>query len=366
MKTWIRGLGCLLVCVGFMVSGIDAQKSEAKSVGQKESAAEAIAVALEGLGIDAARVKFKEMLVGRDTRYSFRESEFLKLGYKLLGSGDVQKAIAAMDMAAQVFPNSHNVFVSLGRAHREAGNHEQDRQSVEHALELQNRGLLAKFLKSQEGEIATTAEEVMERHLEAIGGRERQLGLKTMVIEYTSLDSIDQEVALTRYYKFPHFVRQDNHQSGTGTATDGLKVWSVTPRGWKELSGSAWAYVPDIYNDFVGFEERGISYTLLGIEAVDRAIYYHLLKKYPDGEERDYYFLAGSGLFRIECRDFGMGKDRKSYWDYRRHGGILIPHLFIVTWDVGFGETHGGIIKSIRVNVPLEDSFFRPKEESKR
>jgi len=117
--------------------------------------------------------------------------------------------------------------------------------------------------------------------------------------------------------------------------------------------------VPDIYGDFIEYKTRGITYELLGIEAIDRHIYYHLVKKHTDGEKRNYYFSAETGLFRMERRDFGVGKDIKSYWDYRRHDGILIPHLFVVILDVGFGQTHGGILKEIKINVPIEDSLFR-------
>jgi hypothetical protein len=34
-----------------------------------------------------------------------------------------------------------------------------------------------------------------------------------------------------------------------------------------------------------------------------------------------------------------------------------------VILDVGFGQTHGGILKDIKINVPLEDSFFRKNKE---
>ena len=54
-----------------------------------------------------------------------------------------------------------------------------------------------------------------------------------------------------------------------------------------------------------------------------------------------------------------MGKDIKSYWDFRRVEGILFPFLFIVTLDTGFGQVHGAIIKEIEINLPLDDSLFK-------
>jgi tetratricopeptide (TPR) repeat protein len=327
------------------------------------SAAEVIATFIQKHGAIAARDKFKELVAKKDIVYSFKESEFLKVGYGLLESGKILEAIEVFKMTSELFPSSYNTYMSLGRAYRMIGDSEQDKKSVTKAIDLQNQSLLASFLNKNKDNMAKTAEDVIQRHLESIGGRANLEKIKTMVITYAALESIDQDSLITRYYKFPRFIRQENSDTGVTIATDGEKVWQISGGNWKELKGSSWLYVPDIYNDFIDYAARGITYELLGVEAIDRHIYYHLVKKHPDGEARDYYFSAETGLFRMERRDFGVGKDIKSYWDYRQQEGILIPHLFIVIWDVGFGHTHGGILKDIQINVPLEDSFFRQNEK---
>jgi tetratricopeptide (TPR) repeat protein len=358
-----KGLMCAaIILVLFLVPFSDASAQEEESSSMK-SAAEVMAKFLEKNGSIAARDKFKELVALKDVEYAFKESEFLSLGYDLLRAGKTADAIAVFKMTAEIFPDSYNTYMSLGRAYRILGDHEQDRKSVEQAFALQNRGLLTEFLKKNKDNLAKTADEVIERHLTAIGGRDNLEKIKTMVITYSGYDSIDQDTLITRYYKFPHFVRQDNEDTGISIATDGNKVWRIAAGKWKELIDSNWTYVPDIYGDLVDYSTRGITYDLLGIESIDQHIYYHLVKKHADGETRDYYFSAETGLFRIERRDFGVGKDIKSHWDYRHHEGILIPHLFVVTLDVGFGQTHGGILKDIRINVPLEDSLFRKNEK---
>ncbi len=335
----------------------------------KKSAADVIAQILQEYGVQAARAKFPTLTSLRDTEYVFREDEFLKLGYELLKSGRAHLAAEVFRMSATAFPRSPNPLFSLARAHRMMGDRIRDRENVEKAFALSNQKLLTDFLNGNQDNLARSADQVIERHLAAVGGRDNLLKIKSLVMTYSGFDSIDQETFIIRSYKFPHFIRQDNAASGTATATDGKRIWQVTPDGWKELTGSNWAYVPDIYGDFIDYAPRGITYTLLGVEAIDRHIYYHLVKRYADGEERDFYFCAETGLFRMERRDFGIGKDIKSYWDYRRHEGVLIPHLFIVTLEVGFGQTHGAVLKDIRINVPLEDSLFRiedPKRQAVR
>lgn len=359
MKTRLFGLAVVLVLLFIPLSDSSAQEKESSPL---KSAAEILRKFIEENGSIAARNKFKELIALRDVEFSFNESEFLRSGYDLLRSGKTLDAVEVFKMAAEAFPDSYNVSMSLARAYRALGDQEQDRKNLEKAMALQNRARLAEFLKNNKDHLAKTAEEVIEGHLEAVGGRENLTKIKTMVITYTGFDSIDQETLITRYYKFPHFMRQDIAATGVSIATDGKKVWRIAGGKWEEQSGSSWAYVPDIYEDFIDYGASGITYDLLGVEAIDRHVYYHLLKSHADGEKRDYYFSAETGLFRMERRDFGAGRDIKSHWDYRRHEGILIPHLFVVIQEVGFGQTHGGIVKDIKINVPLEDSLFRKTE----
>jgi tetratricopeptide (TPR) repeat protein len=358
-----KGLMCTaIILVLFLVPFSDTSAQEKESDPMK-SAAEIMAKFIEENGSTAAKDKFKELVALKDVEYSFKESEFLSLGYDLLRAGKTVDALEVFKLTSEIFPDSYNAYMSLGRAYRKIGDHEQDRKSVEKAFALQNRSLLAAFLKKNKDNLAKTADEVIERHLKAIGGRQNLEKIKTMVITYSGYDSIDQDTLITRYYKFPHFIRQDNADTGISIATDRDKVWRISPGKWEELTDSNWVYVPDIYGDFIDYSASGITYDLLGAESIDRHIYYHLVKKYADGETRDYYFSAETGLFRIERRDFGVGKDIKSHWDYRHHEGILIPHLFVVTLDIGFGQTHGGILKDIKINVLLEDSLFHKNEK---
>ena len=78
-----------------------------------------------------------------------------------------------------------------------------------------------------------SAEEVIERYLEAIGGRQNLKKIQTMVITYSFLDSIDQDSLITRYFKSPHYIRQENTNTGISIATDGKRVWRITSGKWE-------------------------------------------------------------------------------------------------------------------------------------
>ena len=94
MMILTRRLGCLLLSVCVLASVSRARQTEAAVEGEKTSAAEVVAAALEAQGIEGARVKFREMLAGRDTLYAFKESEFLRLGQGLLGLGSQEQEVA--------------------------------------------------------------------------------------------------------------------------------------------------------------------------------------------------------------------------------------------------------------------------------
>ena len=65
-------------------------------------------------GIGAARAFFAEALPLRDERYLIGENSFNNLGYRLLGEGRNEEAVAVFEMNAEAFPDSWNVHDSLG------------------------------------------------------------------------------------------------------------------------------------------------------------------------------------------------------------------------------------------------------------
>ena len=313
-------------------------------------------------GIEAAFLKFKEMRAQTDV-YSFSPSDLLGLGYKFLQDGKSLEAVAVLTMTTEAFPDDDRAYMALGRAYRTLGLKAQDRQNTNHAYDLRNARILADYISKNKNTIARTAEEVIDRYLKAIGGRENLMKIKTMTVALTALDAINQETAFIRYYQYPHHYRQSIVKAGASNVTDGKKVWRVTETGWQENPNSNFVYAPDIYGDFIDYEEKGISYELLGIESQDMQVLYRLLKTYQDGSQREYYFSAESRLFVMERRDFGVGKDIKRYYDWREVHNVRFPFLFVVTNRLGLGNSHGAITKEIKINEPLDESLFKAPQK---
>ncbi|MBN1271348.1 MAG: hypothetical protein JXB26_03670 [Candidatus Aminicenantes bacterium] len=346
----------LIVCALFLPMLVSAQEAD------KISAASLIETTLNKLGIEAARTKFREICAEKE-KYSVSQSDFLILGSNLRREGKIKKAIAVLNMTIEYFPNSEHAYLELGRSYRSLGLDEKDLASTNRAFEIRNAKILKDFISKNKNFIAKNAKEVIDNYLEAIGGKENLLKIKTIKWTLTDLNSVNQEAAFLRYYKYPYCYRQTIVKRGHSNVTDGNNVWRVTSEGWKETPQSHFKYAPDIYGDFIEYEKKGISYHLLGIEAVDSQIMYRLLKTYEDGHTREYYFSAESCLFVMERRDYGIGKDMKQYFDWREVNGILFPHLFVITNKVGLGQTHGAITKEIIINKPLMILYSKNKQD---
>ena len=169
-------------------------------------------------------IKFKEIQAER-TRYSISQSDFLNLGSRLGREGNIEEAIAILNMNIRVFPDSYDSYMVLGRCYRSLGLEEKDLEATNRAFEIRNDNLLREFIAGNEDSIAKSAEEVIHRYLQAIGGKDKLSAIKTMKLTLMDLNAINQEVAIIRYYQYPYFYRQTLVKRGYSTVTNGENVW---------------------------------------------------------------------------------------------------------------------------------------------
>jgi glyoxylase-like metal-dependent hydrolase (beta-lactamase superfamily II) len=87
-------------------------------------------------GVEAALTRFREMSSLRGVSYFFDENELNVLGYRLMGEGLLEEAIAVFEMNVELYPDSWNVYDSLGEAHMNRGDRQQAISLYEKSLEL--------------------------------------------------------------------------------------------------------------------------------------------------------------------------------------------------------------------------------------
>ncbi|MBK8981096.1 MAG: FKBP-type peptidyl-prolyl cis-trans isomerase [Ignavibacteria bacterium] len=102
----------------------------------KISIAESLMSTILNTGIDAAISQYHELKANNADEYNFKESELNKLGYQLLQAGKNSEGVEILKLNAGVFPNSSNVYDSLGEAYMYTGNTELAAVNYRKSLEL--------------------------------------------------------------------------------------------------------------------------------------------------------------------------------------------------------------------------------------
>lgn len=215
--------------------------------------------------------------------------------------------------------------------------------------------------------LLTTADGVIARHVEAVGGREAIGSIKTLVVKGRILFGSGNP-NLYRYYKQPNNLRVSRLlENESYIITDGDKVWSVTPQGRKELN--AWwtksLSHQRIDGNFIDYKCRGIAYEYLGLNGFksEPFVYYHLRRTFLDGFIEELYFNVETGLLHCLWKTSSPRKnDPEFYYDYRKIGGILIPHMWVTVFD-NVSSPHVLVIEEVKINKDFGEDFFTEYKE---
>ena len=83
-------------------------------------------------GIEAGVERYE----GMANRYRFAEFEMNFLGYQLMGTGQLDAAVAVLELNVAAFPNAFNTYDSLGEAYMEKGNYAKAVSNYRKSLQL--------------------------------------------------------------------------------------------------------------------------------------------------------------------------------------------------------------------------------------
>ena len=215
---------------------------------------------------------------------------------------------------------------------------------------------------------AQTAEEVVARGLEAIGGADAYMALDTLVLRGTlSMPMMGGEMPFVTYQKRPGKMRYDIEIQGMTLvqATDGVVAWGINP-----FMGAAdpielppdqakvFIRQSDFDGQYMNFAERGIELELVGTENIDGRDYYLVRMVWTDdGMTIDNYFDVETYLLTyMKFVESGMEITTKVS-DYRDIGnGVLISYLIEQTGGMNGDMTI--IVEEAEVNVPVDDALF--------
>ncbi|HKS39326.1 MAG TPA: serine hydrolase [Blastocatellia bacterium] len=102
----------------------------------KEAIAIVLSKAIASEGLEAAVKKYYELKKTAPAAYAFEEVQLNDLGYKLMSRGKLKEAIRVLQLNVEAYPQSSNVYDSLGEAYMKNGDRELAIENYEKSLKL--------------------------------------------------------------------------------------------------------------------------------------------------------------------------------------------------------------------------------------
>jgi hypothetical protein len=133
----------LVMCTGLFAVGVTQWVPQVKAAyDPRISIAETLSATIASSGFDAAARQYHDLKAAASPGYNFDESELNALGYRLIGAKKFNDAIRILQLNVEAFPQSSNVYDSLGEAYMDAGNKPLAIVNYKRSLELnpKNRG----------------------------------------------------------------------------------------------------------------------------------------------------------------------------------------------------------------------------------
>jgi hypothetical protein len=140
--TVAMGIGIFAAAMGQWLPRIKAAYDSRISI------AETLSATIASNGIEAAARQYHDLKTAGPANYNFEEDELNALGYQLLRTNKFKEAIRVLQMNVEAYPQSSNVYDSLGEAYMDDGDKPQSIANYQKSLQLNPKnGNAVKMLK---------------------------------------------------------------------------------------------------------------------------------------------------------------------------------------------------------------------------
>ncbi|MBL7784456.1 MAG: hypothetical protein JNM36_00970 [Chitinophagales bacterium] len=219
--------------------------------------------------------------------------------------------------------------------------------------------------------MAQTADDVIAKYLQAIGGKENLQQIQ--VLRQTGIAKAWQDIPfnLTITRKGKSYQESTMQNKKIVRAFDGTTAWGNQPWTGRDINvkfdedeTKNIRFAADIDFAFVDYAQKGSSMRYIGEEDVDGALAYHLQLTTREGDTHDYFFdkdlyLLVKHKARIKRKDGSEQNYEEYYSAYKPVGKLLLPHD-LESRTVEQGEEYNQFtkIKTYEINPTVEDSLF--------
>lgn len=215
-------------------------------------------------------------------------------------------------------------------------------------------------------ETPPTADQILAKYTEALGGSAAIEKLKTRSMKGTWLTSDGITLGYEVYQSAPDklFTILNTPKQGVfERGFDGKTAWEKSSRGVRDLEGTQLFYLkryPDLFRDIrLQGQFSRISYG--GKEKIDGKDVYVLRGIGVDGKGERLYFDAQTGLLvrRITSTTtmVGLIPEQVDYEDYREVDGMKVPFTIRITAIDSFWSSTRKFTE-IKLNVPVDETKF--------
>lgn len=219
-----------------------------------------------------------------------------------------------------------------------------------------------------------TAKEIIERFIEATGGRARYEKMTNRVQEGTMeipMQGLKGKTSMTQAAPNKMLMTMDLGGFGSQkTGTDGQVAWSVdTMQGARLLEGEEKEAMARqaTFNSELNWESLYKEVKAIGVQEIDGRKAHAVMMIAPDGQELTNFYDKESGLLiktsTVAKTPMGEIPMESTYSDYRDVDGLKFAHKTVISSAMGMQILM--TIDRIQVNADLPPDTFAPPEEVK-
>lgn len=213
---------------------------------------------------------------------------------------------------------------------------------------------------------AQTVDEIVDKHIAAIGGADKLKSVTTMVAE-RSLSVQGMDIPTVSTLVVNKAVRSESTIMGNSMvqAYDGTSAWMIRPTMMggtgepedmpadqlKQLKGQL-----DPFGPLFNYKDKGNTIELVGKEKVDKKDTYHLKVTTKDGDVVDQYIDASTYLL-TKTKASANGQDVEvNFSDYKDVDGIKIAYAMDISNQMG---NLAFLTSKIKINGSVDDKIFK-------
>jgi hypothetical protein len=219
-----------------------------------------------------------------------------------------------------------------------------------------------------------TAEQIADKHLEAIGG-DKWKTVKTMRItgDYEAFSETHPFVIYRKrpaHYRFEHRMLEFN----VVRAFNGKQTWWINPM-WRQMEPGP---IPEPQNrvtlresvlgsPLMGWRDRGHTLTLLGTHDVEGEDHYKIEIQFKNGPKETWFINTKTFLKTLvqgETYEYGRPMPLEEFFgEYQEVEGVMIPFYIEQEWHT---RHRVYTVEKVEINTQIDDALFAftAKEDS--